>query len=83
MDYKGLFTNLLKMCTAGFISLVICFIAATGFDTYIHLPKAMFEILKITSIGIICLVTYTGLNLMFKMEYATELSKRLINKIRR
>lgn len=83
MDYKGLFTNLLKMCTAGFISLVICFAASTGFDTYIHLPKAMFEILKITSVGIICLVTYTGLNLMFKMEYATELSKRLINKIRR
>lgn len=83
MNYKGLFTNLLKMCVAGVISLVICFAAAIGFDTYIHMSKSLFEIIKIASIGIICVVTYTGLNLMFKMEYAKELSNRLINKIRR
>lgn len=83
MDYKGLFTNLLKMCIAGAVSLVICFAAAIGFDKFIHMPEAMFEILKIAAIGIICIVTYTGLNLMFKMEYAQELSKRLINKLRR
>ncbi len=80
MNYKGLFTNLLKMCIAGVISLVICFAAAMGFDTYIHISKSLFEIIKIASIGIICVVTYTGLNLIFKMEYATELSKRLIKR---
>ena len=83
MNYKGLFTNLLKMCVAGVISLVICFAAAIGFDTYIHMSKSLFEIIKIASIGIICVVTYTSLNLMFKMEYAKELSNRIINKIRR
>ena len=80
MDYKGLFTNLLKMCIAGAVSLVICFAAAIVFDKFIHMPEAMFEILKIAAIGIICIVTYTGLNLMFKMEYAQELSKRLIQR---
>lgn len=80
MDYKGLFTNLLKMCIAGAISLVICFAAAICFDKFIHLPKALFEMLKIASVGVICIVTYTGLNLIFKMEYATELSKRLIKR---
>ena len=81
MDYKGLFTNLLKMSIAGVISLVLCFGLAYGFDKFIHMPKALFEIIKITSVGILCLVSYTGLNLIFKMEYAYELAQRFMRKI--
>ncbi len=82
MNYKELFKNLGKMIIAGIISFVICFAVGIGFDHYIHTSKAMFEILKIASVGIICLVTYVGLNLAFRMEYAMELSERLISKIK-
>ena len=82
MDYKSLFTNLLKMCIAGIITIAVCFGTAVFFDKFIELPKMLFEITKITSVGIICVVIYTGLNLLFKMEYAEELSSRLINKIK-
>lgn len=81
MDYKGLFTNLLKMAVAGVISLVLCFGLAYGFDKFIHMPKSLFEIIKIASVGILCLVSYTGLNLIFKMEYAYELAQRFMRKI--
>lgn len=83
MDYKGLFTNLLKMCIAGGITLSICYITALGFDQFIHLPKALFEIVKIASVGTVCLIIYTGLNLILKMEYAKELSNRLVSKLRK
>lgn len=81
MDYKGLFTNLLKMCIAGGITLCICYITALGFDQFIHLPKALFEMVKIASVGIVCLIIYTSLNLILKMEYAKELNDRLMNKL--
>lgn len=83
MDYKGLFTNLLKMCIAGGITLCICYITALGFDQFIHLPKALFEMVKIASVGTVCLIIYTGLNLILKMEYAKELSNRLVSKLRK
>ena len=82
MDYKSLFTNLLKMCVAGIITIAVCLGTALCFDKFIELPKMLFEITKITSVGIICVVIYTGLNLLLKMEYAEELSSRLINKIK-
>ena len=81
MDYKSLFTNLLKMAIAGIISLVVCFGLAYGFDKFVHMPKALFEIIKIALVGIVCLVSYTGLNLIFKMEYANELAQRFMRKI--
>lgn len=81
MNYKELFINLLKMCIAGAISLGICFVTAVGFDHIaLQMPKVIFEIAKISSVAVVCLVTYVGLNLMFKMDYATELSKRLIKR---
>lgn len=81
MDYKSLFTNLLKMCIAGIVTIAVCFGAAFCFDKFIELPKIFFEIAKITTVGIVCLVIYTGINLSLKMEYARELSERLMRKI--
>ena len=83
MDYKGLFTNLLKMGIAGGITLGICYFAAASFDKFVHIQKTIFEIIKIASIGGICLVVYPALNLIFKMEYAQELSSRLMSKLKR
>ena len=82
MNYKELFKNLGKMIIAGVISFAVCFAVGLGFDHYVHISKAMFEILKITTVGIVCLITYVSLNLAFRMEYALELSERLISKIK-
>lgn len=82
MNYKELFTNLGKMLLAGFITFGICFAASYGFDCYAHLPKLLFGVLKISTVGIICIIVYTALNLILKMQYAEELSERLINKIK-
>ena len=83
MDYKGLFKNLLKMCIAGGITIGVCFATAIWFDSSVQLPKMVFEMVKIASVGAICLIVYTGLNLIFRMEYAKELSDRLISKLKR
>jgi peptidoglycan biosynthesis protein MviN/MurJ (putative lipid II flippase) len=78
MDYKSLFTNLLKMSIAGVISLGICYVSAICFDKFVVMPKTLFELVKISVIAIICVVTYTSLNLIFKMEYAQELKNRIV-----
>lgn len=77
MDYRSLFTNLFKMCIAGGITLIICFVTAHEFDKYIELPKYIFELCKILTVATISSVVYIYLNLLFKMEYATELKNRL------
>lgn len=82
MDYKGLFANLGKMLIAGLATFAVCFAAAYEFDSAVHLSKYPFEILKITSIGILCLIVYIWLNLLLKMEYAQELADRFIGKIK-
>lgn len=81
MDYGILFKNLLKMCVAGVITFVICFVSAVAFDKFIELPKYVFEIVKISSIGILCLGIYVWLNIVFKMDYAQELFDRIKAKI--
>lgn len=81
LDYKGLFKNFGKMTIAGVITLFICYYAGTFFSN-IHLPLKLFEITKIISIGLLCLISYIYLNLIFKMEYALELKDRLIGKLR-
>lgn len=83
MDYKGLFKNLLKMCIAGGVTIGVCFATAIWFDSFVQLPKMVFEMVKIASVGAICLIVYTGLNLIFRMEYAKELSDRLMSKLKR
>ena len=81
MDYKSLFTNLFKMCIAGAITLGICFVSAFAFDKFIELPKYVFELCKISTVAVVCFVVYTALNLLFRMEYATELKNRILTKI--
>ena len=83
MNYKSLFTNLLKMIISGIITLGVCFICASEIDKLLHLPMIPFEIIKISLIAIICLGIYIPLNLLFKMEYAGELFNRLRAKILR
>ncbi len=82
MDYKSLFINLFKMCVAGVVTFGVCLAAAMMIDKYVVMSKTLFELTKITSIAIICTVVYTGLNLLFKMDYARELWERVLNKLK-
>ena len=77
LDYKSLFKNLLKMCFSGVVTFLACVIFASIFDKVVVLPKYAFEIIKIVLIGFICLILYTYLNVLLKMDYAKELLERL------
>ena len=77
MDYKSLFINFSKMTVSGFIAGIICYFAAFEYDKIIHLSKIPFETLKIMFVAVVCLVVYVPLNLILKMEYASELFTRL------
>ena len=67
------------MLVAGVLTLFICIYAGNLFELVV-LPKYVYEILKIISIGSLCMLVYTFFNIVFKMEYANELIKRLKNK---
>lgn len=85
MDYKGLFFNFGKMVIAFLVTLLICWSTAIFYGKspmIANLPVKLFEIVKIILIGIECLVCYTGLNLVLKMEYAIELKDRAWGKIK-
>lgn len=83
LRYKELFANLGKMLLAGAITLALCYGIALWFNHYFAgMPVKLFEISKIISIGILCLISYVSLNLAFKMEYALELKVRLLDKIK-
>lgn len=87
MNYKDLFFNLLKMIIAGIITFVVCYLiinfVQNQFAQIIQImPKYTYEMVKIVVISSICLAMYVGLNLMFKMEYADELTKRVLEKIK-
>ena len=77
MNYGELFKNLAKMLLAGLISLICCIIAVKGISQGLYLSKNVMEIIKIVAAGIVCLVTYSGLNIWLKMDYAQELYSRL------
>lgn len=79
LDYKPLFINFFKMLMAGAITLCTCFILSNMFNSVI-LPKYVFEGAKIIFITLVCLILYSGLNIIFKMEYAKELLARLARK---
>ena len=83
MNYKELFINLGKMIFAGIVSFVLCIATAYVLVHYLSMPKALLEITKIIVVGIVCLATYTSLNISFGMDYAVELAERLIGKIKR
>ncbi len=76
LDYKSLFINLVKMLFAGAVTFVICWFAGLGFEN-ISLPKYVFEAVKIMTIMMLTAGIYVSLNLLFKMEYANELLKRI------
>ena len=83
MDYKTLFVNLLKMCLAGFVTLIICGLLSLGYDRVVELPRYVFELTKICIIGVVCLAIYIELNLLMKMDYAQELFNRLAAKFKK
>ena len=78
LDYKPLFWNFGKMLVAGALTFGLCVFVSLMFNN-IELPKYVFEGVKILVISILCLGVYSGLNLLFKMDYARE----LVNRIRR
>lgn len=80
-DYKSLFLNFLKMCAAGVITFVVCLAMCFWFDA-VTLPHTLFEITKILSVSCVCLICYIYLNLLYKMDYAIELKKRFIGKLK-
>lgn len=85
LDYKSLFFNFGKMIIAFLLTFLICATAAIWFNysgVFANLPLKLFEIIKIISIGLLCLIAYTSLNLAFRMEYALELKDRLIGKLK-
>ena len=83
MDYKSLFRNFFKMLTAALVTLIVIFLTSMWFDKiYFYMPTMLFEIVKISLMGLLCLVCYTYLNLLYKMDYALELRDRLLVKIR-
>lgn len=83
LDYKGLFKNFGKMVLAGTVTLFVSYCLAILFDTYVTTVSGkLFETYKIISIGLVCLICYTYLNLLYKMEYAIELKNRLVAKIK-
>lgn len=75
LNYKELFINLFKMCIAGLITFIVCYVASKYFQAN--------EFVRIIVIGILCLIVYTVLNLLMKMEYASELANRLKERLKR
>ena len=80
LNYKSLFVNLFKMLIAGVFAFGFSIGTAILFDKFINLPNHLFEIAKILCVGLGCIILYTGLNLLLKMEYAQELVNRFVKK---
>ena len=79
MDYKPLFVNFAKMILAGCLTFLACFALADLFNT-VELPKYVFEGVKILAVATLCIIVYTMLNLILKMDYAKDLISRLTKK---
>ena len=77
MDYRSLFKNFLKMVVAGAITLVACYALSFAMDK-IQMQVQLLEILKICTVGLVCIIIYIGLNLLFRNEYVLELKNRLV-----
>ena len=76
-NYKTLFKNFMKMVIAGIITLVVCLAIALFMDT-LQMQKQLLEITKICTIGLVCIIIYVGLNLLFRNVYVLELKNRLV-----
>lgn len=88
LNYKDLFINFVKMTFAAIITFVICYIVSSFMEVSLldlssQLPKYTYEFTKIAVVGTLCLVLYVGLNLLFKMEYASELTKRVLERFKK
>lgn len=88
LNYKELFINFIKMTLAAVITFVVCYIIASFIEVNLlsltnQLPKYSYEFIKIFVIGVVCIVLYTGLNMIFKMEYASELIHRIIERLKK
>ncbi len=79
LDYRTLFINFAKMIFAGVLTFILCFFVGNWFNN-VELPKYLFETVKILVIMALCLSVYTGLNLIFKMDYARELANRVLKR---
>ena len=77
MDYRSLFKNFCKMIVAGSVTLVICLGLRFMMDK-IQMQAQLLEILKICTVGFLCIIIYIGLNLLFRNEYVLELKNRLV-----
>ena len=52
-------------------------------DNFAQMSKYLYAFIKIGIIGTLCLVIYTCLNLAMKMEYASELTKRVMERLKK
>lgn len=77
LKYKNLLLNSLKMCLAGALTYFICNYVGILFNQ-VELPKYVFEFVKIITISVVCMILYTALNLLLKMDYAKDLVKRIL-----
>lgn len=77
LDYKSLFINFGKMLLAGAITFIAGWFMCAEFNSAIHLPKYVFELVKIAVVMLACGTLYALLNIIFKMDYAKELLARL------
>ncbi len=77
MDYKTLFINLCKMVAAGVITFTICYYFVRFFDKNVMMCVVPCEIIKIIFVALLCLIVYIPLNLILKMDYASELFARI------
>lgn len=75
LDYKSLFNNFAKMAIAGAVTFFVCWCAVIWFKDMQILPKIIY-------VGLLCVICYVYLNLLYKMDYALELKDRFIGKIR-
>ena len=76
LDYKILFINFAKMVIAGVITFAAGWFICREFNNII-LPKYIFEITKIGVVMLSCSIIYTFINILFKMDYANELLKKI------
>lgn len=82
LDYRNLFKNFAKMCVAGLVTLFVCWAMAVWFDGVQIASVKLFETAKILTIGFVCILCYTYLNILYKMEYALELRDRFVGKMK-
>ena len=59
------------------MSALINLAIALFMDT-LQMQKQLLEITKICTIGLVCIIIYVGLNLLFRNEYVLELKNRLV-----